>query len=271
MLINSYLNKRKFIVDCGGCVSESREVTAGVPQGSVLGPVLFIIFINDIPSVNDNKIALFADDTALINNSGNYNLLMKKSSEHYRLICEYFTKWKIKINNNKTEMLITSRKRRHVKYAMNDNRTSIHNNKYVRYLGVYIDANFDFSHHISQTVIKAKIAISILFRILSNKCVKTKIKLLLYKLCIKPIMFYSCPIWCNTSQYNLNKLQRVQNKCSNIILRNYRANVNFLKMDECHEVAQIERIEDVIDRLSKRFYEYRVNKIEIIKKNGINI
>lgn len=181
-------------------------MAAGVPQGSVLGPMFLIIFINDIPNKCENSIALFADDTASINNSGNYKLLMKKSSEHFKSIRDYFINWKIKINDNKTELLITGYNQRHVNYSINGNGINIGNSKYVRYLGVFIDSNLNFTHHINQIVIKAKIAINILYKMLNNKYIKTKLKILLYKLCIRPIMLYACPVWCNTSKSNLNKL-----------------------------------------------------------------
>lgn len=184
LLIQSYLHRRNFFVDFQGHGSDYREITAGVPQGSVLGPLLFIIYVNDIPSPINGTLALFADDTAIINNSGNYKLLMMKSSEQLGLVCKYFNKWKIKLNNNKTEVLITSHNRRHVTHVLKSNDISISNNKHVKYLGVYLDSNLTFTYHISQTITKAKVAISILHKMLRNKHIKTKIKILLYKLCI---------------------------------------------------------------------------------------
>lgn len=271
LIINSYLRTRNFLVEYGGQLSDLKGITAGVPQGSVLGPLLFIIFINDIPNMTDNyTLALFADDTTILSNSGNVNILLNKTRDYFNIIQEYFFKWKIKLNNQKTELLITSKNRRHVKLVLNVNNDSITNSTRVRYLGVYIDSNLNFTHHINQVVIKTKLAISILYKLSRNKYIKTKNKVLLYKMCIRPILTYACPVWCNTSKQNIKKLQVIQNKCLNLILGNFRANSIFLTVNKYLMVAQIEFIDQIIEILCRKLYTEHVKNINIVQNKGIN-
>lgn len=76
------------------------------------------------------------------------------------------------------------------------------------------------------------------------KKITVKNKILIYKVCIRPIMIYAYPVWNNTSPTNIEKPQIIQNKCLNIILNNYsyKDNNHFLKIDECHEETNNEYI-----------------------------
>lgn len=270
LLVDSYLTERKFIVELNGHSSNPKNVSAGVPQGSVLGPLLFIIYINDMPKCSMSTLALFADDTAIINFSGKHKILMDKSIESIKLIYEYFYKWKIKPNINKTEILISNWNNRLSTQEIVINDQKISSKKFVRYLGVQLDANLNFTEHIKQIVIKAKIAISILYKLLNNKHINLNLKILVYKMCIRPIMLYACPAWCNTNIWNIKKLQRVQNRCLNIILRNYKFNSEYLRINECHEITKLEYIDEIIAKISKNFYINLVKDIKIVKDFGIN-
>lgn len=75
-------------------ISESQSVKAGVPQGSILDPTLFNIYINDIPTTKDTQLAIYADDTA----SWNSTQASKYLQTHVNLLTEYFKKWKSKEN-----------------------------------------------------------------------------------------------------------------------------------------------------------------------------
>ncbi|KAK0176996.1 hypothetical protein PV328_001091 [Microctonus aethiopoides] len=90
-------------------------------------------------------------------------------------------------------------------------------------------------------------------------------------MCIRPIMLYACPVWCCTSNSNIKNLQVVQNRCFNIINYGYyRLNPSYMKIDELHEKVKIDFIEQVIDKLAKKFYKPQVNNIHILKNYGEN-
>lgn len=161
------------------------------------------------------------------------------------------------------------RQKNSLKIVINDKK--IQSKSSVKYLRVHSDSKLNFNKHIAETITKAKMAIGILYKLLINKHIITKYKVLMYKMCIKPIMTYACPVWCNnTSKTNLLKLQRIQNKCLNIVLRNNRPNTKHIKYRECHKIAKIEYIDEIISKLSKKFYATQVNNIEIVKDYGKN-
>lgn len=113
---------------------------------------------------------------------------------------------------------------------------------------------------------------SILRGLISNKNISISNKVTIYKTCIRPIMTYACPVWCNTSKNNIKKLQVVQNKCLNIILNNYyyEGNDKYLSSTECHDKIGIEKIEDYIDKLAKNFYKYQAKNVPIlVNRNNI--
>lgn len=187
-LIKSYLTNRRFVVSHDRTLSSFREIVAGVPQGSVLGLLLFLIYINDIPNMEDNSLALFADDTAIIANSGSHNILKRKISNHFVALNNYFNKWKIKINQQKTELLLVSSKNFNYKMDINSNGQLIKSVNSVKYLGIIFDSKLNFNKHIVTVIAKAKAAICILYNLIKNKDVTIKNKIIIYKTCIRPIM-----------------------------------------------------------------------------------
>ena len=94
--VTDFLKDRTQFVSVNGCNSESVPVTSGVPQGSVLGPTLFIYYINDLPTVTDSKSKIFADDTKGFNPIRNQDD-HKKTTRVYRLFCKVECKMVVRI------------------------------------------------------------------------------------------------------------------------------------------------------------------------------
>jgi len=112
-ILRSYLTDRSFKVSFCGEMSEAYGIRAGVPQGSVLGPVLFNIFINDIPKSRNSGLAVYADDTAVFTSSWSTALLTRKLQAYIDDITQFFTDWRMSINPDKSEAIIFTR-RKHV-------------------------------------------------------------------------------------------------------------------------------------------------------------
>ena len=109
-LLQSYLTNRTLIVKTGNSLSTTRSIKAGVPQGSILRPKLFSLFIHDIPQFKHTNLALYADDTAVYARSFYADVANKQVQMHMNVIENYYDDWLVEINQDKTEIVLFSRK-----------------------------------------------------------------------------------------------------------------------------------------------------------------
>jgi hypothetical protein len=149
-LIQSYLQNRKSFVHLNRTSSKSYEIPAGVPQGSIISPHLFNIFLNDIPDPPNCVKGIYADDTILKTTSGSHGISnIKQNLENgLKIIEKYFNSWKIKINHAKTEAIVFTHS--HIINRCNDNfkinfgGVQLDWKSNVKYLGVILDSKLLF-------------------------------------------------------------------------------------------------------------------------------
>ena len=138
--IESFLSNRQQFVKINNAVSSRLHVTSGVPQGSVLGPTLFIYFINDLPNVNSNiPMKIFADDTKVYNkieNDEDVTSLQKAIDEMF----EWTEKWLLKFNKEKCKLLHLGNKNKRHEYFIGtgENRIPLEKSDIEKDLGVYV-------------------------------------------------------------------------------------------------------------------------------------
>ena len=221
----SYLHNREQIVSCHNQLSGKCKLDIGVPQGSVLGPLLFLIYVNGINRhVHLGTCNLYADD-ALIYCTGNsiveLNNSMQKCVDD---IQEWYEQNKLVINRPKSNvMLVTTRQ---MLYHMVDKEFNvlIDNQKLLQctsmtYLGVEIDNTLSWD---AQTNDVCKNLVFIISRLSRLKMVLPRYLLMsIYTSIIQPRIDYAISIWGYTSSHSLNKIQRLQNRSARIITRNY--------------------------------------------------
>lgn len=104
-LIESYLQDRCFRVRLEDAYSSYRKISAGVPQGSVLGPILYLLFTADIPKNPDVKVATFADDTAVLAIGSDVAIATTKLQTALNRIVDWTVRWRIKLNENKSQYI----------------------------------------------------------------------------------------------------------------------------------------------------------------------
>jgi hypothetical protein len=260
-LIVSYLDSRKAFVRINNSDSLIFIIPAGVPQGSIISPHLFNIFINDIPVPKNGDLALFADDTAFFYQSTwkNLNSIKNHLTKALHSFQSFFNEWKIFLNESKTEFIVLTKSSKMLRKAASDvikfNNIDLNWKNQVKYLGVILDSKLNFKQHIDFVLQKAKkLAFSTLYCLLKkNSYVSSDLKVRIYKSIIRPVFSYACPIFINCARSHLNKLQTFQNKLLRMIF-----NVNwddFVSNQHLHLLAHIPKTDDFFEKLTVRFYQ----------------
>lgn len=264
LVLISYLKGRKMFVDINGICSEIFELFAGVPQGSVLGPILFIIFINDAPMIKDTHASLFADDKLIFAISKLISAIINRLQAALNKNKRYFHKWKIKLNDNKLEAIIFTKRRPLIDKYLKIENLEIKWSKNVKYLGIILDNRLNYQAHLSNVTQKAITKLIKLYPILNkNSHFSTQSKLLLYKSNIRPTISYAYPIWSYISKSSFDKLQVLQNKFLRLI-GNYRAYTPIVQM---HKELNIEYMYEFIKRLNERYYNRLDSHKNILMSN----
>lgn len=251
-LINSYLTNRYFYIFIENVKSLFRKILAGVPQGSVLGPILFILYIDAITSIKMNcNITLFADDTAFFISSFRIDSIAKQLSIAIDKCFKYFHRWKLKPNKNKTEVILFTKRRPNILRNVEINGFPIPWSTSVKYLGVQLDSKLTFTKHINTQCDKAIGLMQRFFPVFNNKShLSISNKKLLYYLYIRPVLLYACPVWINACKTNFRKLQITQNKS----LRFIGSLPRWTPILHMHEVLDIPPIYDYVLNLAKNFF-----------------
>jgi hypothetical protein len=249
-LIHSYLTDRQIQVRVDKQISLAEGVESGVPQGSVLSPILYNLYIADLmtdmpPHVN---IAGFADDIALYTHSSSPKKAVNRIKNAAEQIISRLEKWKIKVNETKTEAILLT-KLRDIPRDFKIRGTQVEFKQCVKYLGVHIDSRLTWATHIKTINQTAKHRLGRFYRLLRSPQLSDNLKLLLFKAIIRPCLTYACPVWQTAAKSNISKLQITQNKCLRVCLSLPRRT----PIDSLHRVAGIPLLTDFIDKLTTTF------------------
>jgi len=155
--IKSFLSDRFQYVKINNSSSSSLKVTSGVPQGSVLGPTLFIYYINDLPCVvNNTKVKIFADDTRVYKGINNHDdtLILQNAIDS---MFQWTQKWLLQFNKDKCKVLHLGKNNPKHKYTIGDDchKVILDETELKKDLGTLIDPNLDFKKHIKNIVKKS--------------------------------------------------------------------------------------------------------------------
>jgi hypothetical protein len=212
-LFENYLKNRTQYVQIDKCKSQINEVTCGVPQGTVLGPILFLIYINDLPNSTNGQIRLFADDTSLFLREKDPHQLKQHMQIELEKLCQWFTSNRLIINAEKTQFSIYCRKNKHIPDELNIlsiNNINLLRSHQVKYLGITVDENLNWRNHITNLE-KSLIKIVRTFHLVKN-WVPRNIKLKIYHAYIHSKIKYGICIYGAAGTVLLNKIQRLQNR-----------------------------------------------------------
>ncbi|GBN75635.1 RNA-directed DNA polymerase from mobile element jockey [Araneus ventricosus] len=134
-LLNSYLEKRKFAVKIDNSISEAKIMRAGIPQGGKISPVLYSLYVNDIPKTHKTLLCMYADDTAILAKKKNHKYTAAALNQYLVKLDDWFLKWKIALNVNKTEAVYFAKDRRKHKPIVKIKNQTITWSQQAKYLG----------------------------------------------------------------------------------------------------------------------------------------
>ena len=212
----SYLSNRTQRVVLPGVFSDWKDIKARVPQGSVLGPLLFLVFINDKVSDINSNIRVFADDTTIyviVENPLTASVVLNSDMQKIDASAD---KWLVKFNPLKSESFTVSRKLNRLYhppiYMGNQQIAEVTSHKH---LGIIFSHDCSWLSHIDYIKEKALQSINIMRRlkfILDRKSLET-----VYLSFIRPILEYGDTIWDNCTQYEKQELDKIQNEAARIV------------------------------------------------------
>ena len=240
--LKSYLCNRRQYVKFNNCESNLLNVRCGVPQGSVLGPTLFLLYINDICNVSQIlKSILFADDTNFFCSGYNINELCQTVCDELVKLDKWFALNKLSRNIEKTNFMIFSHKYINNVIDINITNRTISRVHTTKFLGVIIDEKLNWKEHINYIKTKLSKSISIMYKareMLNKNSVRT-----LYCTLFLPFIDYCAEVWGNTYNTNLRPLIILQKRAIRIIEKvNRRSHTSTLFYS-----LKIMKLEDMIE------------------------
>ena len=214
---SSYLSNRSQFVSILGFDSETKFLKHGVPQGSVLGPLLFLIFINDLNKcIKYSKVYHFADDTNLLNISDNPKQIQKQMNIDLKLLYKWLLANKISLNCSKTEIIFFRKPGQKINFNFNIkiNGHKIFPSDYIKYLGIYLD--FDLTGKQQSCVLIKKLNRSNGMLSKARHYIPADELKSLYYAIFSSHMSYGCQVWHNNNVHS-EKIEKAQNKAMRII------------------------------------------------------
>ena len=205
--IESFLTKRRQRVTLQNGSSSWSNVISGVPQGSILGPVLFLIYINDLPNEISSKSKLFADDSKIYTEIKDINDCNKLQND-LNSLSVWSEVWQLKFNEDKCVVL---KIRNNVDYKYTINGVYLNDVDVQKDLGILISNNLQPRYHIIESVKRANQRIGMLRRCFTNLTAK-KVKTI-YTTMIRPVIEYGAPVWSPYFIKDIKLIEKVQNRC----------------------------------------------------------
>ena len=243
----SYLEDRYFVVNVDNSFSEKARLVCGVPQGSILGPLIFLIYANDMAQAVKCDLYLYADDSCLVYTGKDIKVIEKTLNENFNSLCNWFVENKLSIHfgEDKTKSILFGSKMRLKKDAKLEifrNEIKIKQHSEIKYLGCLFDSNLSGRGMALKVLDKINSRLRFLYR--KQNILNRHMRRLLCNALIQPHFDYGSQAWLpNLTKELSNKLQCAQNKCIRFCLElNNRAHLDKKEFKEINWLPINERM-----------------------------
>ena len=236
-LFSSYLSNRMQVIKVGNSISSTLKVTSGVPQGSILGPLLFLLYINDISyNITSGKIDLYADDSTLHESDKDLIILQNKLQINLDKIHRWCKVNNMSLHPTKSKCMIISTKNKfsqnkNLKLHLTIDNLCLENVTVQKVLGVFIDNTLTWNIQLSKISAKINTKIALLKRIIHY--LTDDMKMLFYNAYILSTMDYCCILWGNSKKC-INTMNKLQERTARIIKRNISDNSDSSVVNDLH-------------------------------------
>lgn len=237
--ISAYLIGRKQYVEVSGSTSHHLPVNSGVPQGSVLGPLLFLIYCNDIVDVITDpvKIRLFADDCILFTDvqASDDQLALNTGLNN---ILSWCNKWGMVLNFDKSVFLRITNKKNPLQFSYSANSQPLKEVSQYKYLGLTITNNLSWNAHIADVSSSSLRKLCLLRHKLRDA--PSHVKLLAYNTLIRPKLEYACIVWDPHTKSNIYSLEKIQRRAVRFIYSKYGRSVSVTKVMQDNQIPTLQ-------------------------------
>ena len=261
--IKSFLADRRQAVVVEGNRSDYCAVKSGVPQGSVLGPSLFLLYINDLPEPLSASTRLFADDTAVykVRNSSDDSSDLQND---LRLLEDWERTWEMSFHPAKCTTLPVTRKTKPFSSEYQLHGHTLETAKSVKYLGVTLQDNLKWDLHINNTCNKANKSLGFLRR--NVKINSIQLKQTAYKTYVRPILEYASTVWDPSTTTHIKQLESVQRRAARFVANKYHsrasvsdmlANLSWTSLEDRRKTARLA----MLYKIQHGLVRYNTNKL----------
>ena len=262
--ITSFLSNRKQRVSVNGALSDITDVTSGVPQGSVLGPILFLLYINDINENIKSSIRLFADDSIIyrkINSNIDHQILQTDLIQ----LEKWSDKWQMQFNISKCVHLPITNKTKPSSHQYSLFGQPLSKVTSHAYLGVKLDSKLSWAKHITEITTKSSKVLGMVKRTL-GPC-KREVKDTAYNMLVRPKLEYASPIWNPHTCSQINRLERIQHCAARFVANDHRRTTSPTTLVLTLNWQTLERRRTIKQAMT--FYKILNNIIEINPPTGL--
>ena len=212
----AFLVNRQQTVRVGTCYADFQSVGSGIGQGTILGPLLFILYIDKISDVSNglsSKIKLYADDSKLYGNCSTLTDCMNIADDLAK-IDKWCSDWQLSINSNKCEIMHLGS--RNLKYSYELNGVQIPEKSFCRDLGIWVNNNMKFGKHYEIITRNGHFKCKLFRRAFSSHDIEFLVSM--YKTYILPTLEYGSPIWSPVYKCDIDLIENVQRKFTKFLL-----------------------------------------------------